>query len=97
MRSGAVTESIETADPFAATLTLFGLRVAVGSTGERDAVVSPGATDAARFTSPVKLYMLRTVIVKVRDDPGARVALVGLAEMLKSGGGLVIASVTSRV
>ena len=36
-------------------------------------------------------------MVKVRDEPGVRVALVGLAEMLKSGGGLVIASVTSRV
>ncbi len=36
-------------------------------------------------------------MVAVWDEPGVRVILVGLAEMLKSGGGIVIASVTSRV
>jgi hypothetical protein len=58
VRSGVETESVDVTDPFAATLTLLGLRVAVGSSGERDAVVSAGATEAARFTVPVKLYRL---------------------------------------
>jgi hypothetical protein len=97
VRSDADTDKVEVADPFPATLTLAGLGEAVGLTGERDAAVSAGATEAARFTVPVKLYMLWRVMVTVRDEPGVRVALVGLGEILKSGGGLVMASVTSRV
>ena len=52
------TDRVEVADPFPAMLTLTGLREALGPTGERDAVVSAGATEAARFTVPVKLYIL---------------------------------------
>ena len=91
------TDRVEAADPFPAMLTLAGLREALGPTGERDAVVSAGTTEAARFTVPVKLYILCRVMVMDPDEPGVRVALVGLAEMLKSGGALVMASVTSRV
>ncbi len=58
MRSDVETDSVEVADPFPATVTLAGLREAAGSAGERDAVVSAGATETARFTAPVKLYML---------------------------------------
>jgi len=36
-------------------------------------------------------------MVAVWDEPGVRVKLVGLAEILKSGGGIVMASVTSKV
>ena len=49
---------VEVPDLFGATLTLAGLRDAVGSTRESDAVVSDGATEAARFTVPVKLNIL---------------------------------------
>jgi len=97
VRRDVETDRVEVADPFPAMFTLVGLREALGPTGERDAVVSAGATEAARFTVPVKLYMLCRVMVTDRDEPGVRVALAGLAEMLKSGGGLVMASVTSRV
>ena len=91
------TDRVEVADPFPAMFTLVGLREALGANGERDAVVSAGATEAARFTVPVKLYILCRVMVMDPDEPSVRVALVGLAEMLKSGGALVMASVTSRV
>ena len=91
------TDRVEVANPFPAMFTLAGLREALGPKGERDAVVSAGATEAARFTVPVKLYMLCRVMVTDRDEPGVRVVLAGLAEILKSGGGLVMASVTSRV
>ncbi len=97
MRRDAETDRVELADPFPAMLTLAGLREALGPTREREAVVSAGATEAVRFTVPVKLYILCRVMVMDRDEPGVRVALVGLAEMLKSGGALVMASVTSRV
>jgi len=41
--------------PFAPRLTLAGLNDAVGLTGESEAVVSAGETDAVRPTVPVKL------------------------------------------
>ena len=91
------TDRVEVANPFPAMFTLVGLREALGPKAERDAVVSAGATEAARFTVPVKLYILCRVMVMDPDEPSVRVALVGLAEMLKSGGALVMASVTSRV
>ena len=91
------TDRVEVANPFPAMFTLVGLREALGPKGERDAVASAGATEAARFTVPVKLYILCRVMVMDPDEPGVRVALLGLAEMLKSGGALVMASVTSRV
>jgi len=52
------TDRVEVVDPFPAMDTLAGLREALGPKGERDAVVSAGATEAARFTVPVKLYIL---------------------------------------
>lgn len=41
--------------PFAARTSLDGLKEAVGSTRESDAVVSIGAIEAERLTVPVKL------------------------------------------
>jgi len=41
--------------PFALRLTIAGLNDTVGLTGESDAVVSAGETDAVRLTVPVKL------------------------------------------
>ncbi len=73
--------------PFAPRATLAGLKDTVGSTRESDAVVSDGAIVPERFTVPAKLYILLRVIVAVPEDPTAAVMAVGLADMLKSGGG----------
>jgi hypothetical protein len=83
--------------PFAVRATLEGLEDAVGSTRESDAVVSAGATEAARFTVPAKLYRLLRVIVVVPDDPTGIVMLVGLADTLKSGGGAVTTRLIVRI
>ena len=80
---------VEVPAPFAVSATLAGLNDAVGSTRESDAVESDGATEAARFTVPAKLYRLLRVIVAVPDDPTGTVMLVGLADMVKSGSGAV--------
>jgi len=58
VRRDVETDRVEVADPFPEMLMLAGLREALGPKGERDAVVSAGATEAARFTVPVKLYIL---------------------------------------
>jgi hypothetical protein len=88
---------IEEPVPFAVRTTLAGLKATLGSTRESDEVVSDGATEAERFTVPARLCRLLRVIVAAPEDPTGTVMVVGLADMLKSGGGRVMARVTSRV
>ena len=66
--------------------TLAGLKDTVGFTGESDAVVSDGAIEAERSTVPTKSLRLLRAIVAVPEDPTETVIVVGLADMLKSGG-----------
>jgi hypothetical protein len=97
VRSEDDTNMVEVPDPFAVRATPAGLKETVGSTRESDAVVSAGATEAARFTVPTKLYRLLRVIIEVPDDPTGTVMLVGLADMVKSGGGAVTTRLIVRV
>jgi hypothetical protein len=55
VRSEDDTDMVEVPDPFAVRATPVGLKDAVGLTRESDAVVSIGATEAARFTVPTKV------------------------------------------
>jgi len=48
-----------------------------------------------RFTVPVNRPLLATVIVEDFEDPSDRVRLPGLASMVKSGGAMVTAMITS--
>src|SRR5712664_3825444 len=80
---------IEEPVPFAVRTTRVGLKDTLGLTGESDEVVSDGATEAKRFTVPAKLYKLLRAIVAIPVDPTGTVMLVGLADMVKSGGGAV--------
>jgi len=88
---------VEAPVPFAVRATPAGLKDAVGSTRASDAVASAGTTEAARLTIPVKLYRLLRVIADVPVDPRGSVMLVGLADMVKSGGGATTTSLIVRV
>ena len=97
MRSDADTDIIEEPAPFAVRTTLAGLKDTLGSTGESDEVVSDGATEAKMFTVPAKLYRLLRVIVAIPVDPTGTVILVGLADVVKSGGGVVTIRLMVRI
>ena len=64
MRRDVETDRVEVADPFPAMVTLVGLREALGPTGERDAVVSAGAT------SRTLGYSERSILVYTSFVPG---------------------------
>ena len=54
----------------------------------------PGAIELVRSTVPVSPFSGATIIVEVPELPSAKVTLVGLAEIVKSNGGVIL-NVTS--
>jgi len=54
-----------------------------------------GEIELVRSTVPVSPFRGATVIVEVPELPSAKVTLVGLAEIVKSGGGAVTVKMTS--
>ncbi len=59
--------------------------------------VSPkeGAEEVVRVTFPAKPFWLATVIVELLLEPEARLTLGGLAETLKSPGGVTVTAKTT--
>jgi hypothetical protein len=58
--------------------------------GPHVAVRPDGLIDVARLTVPVKPFRLATVIATFAEEPTAKLTLVGLAEIAKSGGGVTL-------
>jgi len=55
----------------------------------------PGEVELVRSTVPVNPFRGATVIVEVPEPPSAKDTLLGLAEIVKSGGGAVTVNITS--
>ncbi len=72
---------VDVADPPGVTETTVGLKLVDGPTGE---IVD------VRLTLPLKPLMLVTVIAEVAQEPCAMLRALGLAAIVKSGGGAFV-------